>query len=263
MIANTRKNYRLLAKMLFLFLLLGGCMNEHEKKRIVFGNYLAEGVIKIDKDTVFEGPIKFYDRASKRLSYEENYRNGIAEGLSRSYFPNGKTKIQLNFRDGRELGFVNYFDTTGNLISRNYMYYGIRLGPGLDYSNGKLLNYSYYDFDHNLLFALNYDSVQGRRIDQLQKGFFYYLGYDVIHDDEFQKSYLLYLINPPKYRFDYSLVLVDERYQAKKIIQTFGADLVIAKFNTVRNNMESKYALQLKVYDSINDQTNIMVKVLN
>jgi hypothetical protein len=234
----------------------------NETKRIVVGDYLAEGEIKIDKDTVFNGPIKFFDRTTKKLSYEQSYRNGIVEGFSQYYFPNGKTKIELSFRDGKKFGFVNYFDTTGNLISRNYMYYGIRLGPGLDYSKGKLVNYRYYDFDYNLLFALNYDSIQGHRINQLQKGFFYYLRYDVIHDDAFQKSYLLYLINPPKYKFDYSLVLVGEHYQVKRIIQEFGRDLVIAQFTIEKENRGLKYALQLKVYDSINDQTNVMFKVL-
>ncbi|PZR03072.1 MAG: toxin-antitoxin system YwqK family antitoxin, partial [Flavobacterium psychrophilum] len=66
-----------------------------------------------------------------------HYKNGINEGESIEYYPDGKLKEKGTFKDDLATGTWEYYDSNGNL-SRKEPYLGGELNGKVEYfSNGK------------------------------------------------------------------------------------------------------------------------------
>ena len=214
------KYLSLLLTGLTIFLIIG--CNTKKNKRVIINDAFAEGNVSSDK--VLNGKIKFYDTLTNKLESEANYDKGILHGPEIEYYKNGKVKVEGNFRDGKKHGTVKFFDSTGLLLSEQNYYYGILAGPSTDYKNGEPSEYYFNSLDNRPLFYVNYDSIQGKQIENLQKGFIFFNVYDkedIISHKNRRTEYLLYLISPPKFRFVYSLCIIKDKFEIVQEIKQF------------------------------------------
>src|SRR5438105_2229339 len=113
-----------------LSLLIISCSNLRNDKKVLVGDVYAVG--QINKDTIYNGKINFYDTATNKLVQSAEYKNGILEGESVDYFPNG-TKQKLEYRNDEPNGELRRYDASGNIIYRQNFYYGLRVGASVEY----------------------------------------------------------------------------------------------------------------------------------
>ncbi len=91
------------------------------------------------------GTWKYFYPDGKTLMVEENYVNGILDGLYKSYYKNGKVNEILNYKAGKLNGPAKRYADNNNLID------------DLNYINGKLDGAAkYYNIYGKLIFAGNY-----------------------------------------------------------------------------------------------------------
>ena len=243
-------------------ILIIGCKSKN-KKRVLIDSVYAEG--NISGDTILNGRIKYFDTLTNKLSWEANYDKSILHGQETEYYKNGKIKVQGNFRDGKKNGLVKFFDSTGLIQSEQFYYYGLIAGPSTDFKKGEPSEYYFYSLDNKSLFHLNYDSIVGKKIETVQRGFFYYNVYK--KDDAFTHSkpkteYLLYLISPPKFRFAYSLCILKGKYETVQEIRTFDNSKAWDSFEIDKATLKTgeQFAIRLTIDDDINQQGVEMFK---
>jgi hypothetical protein len=254
--------YKTIVVALILYLAMTSCQSPGYNTVLV-GDMIAIG--NIDKDTVYNGLIRFYHVQSHQLVREGFYMNGVPNGISKTFYKNGRTKYVCNYKNGEINGFSELRDSTGYVITTNYFYHGLPVGPIVQYHKGKIKDYAFYSFDSEVLFKINYDSVVGRRITDLQENFFFY------HFKNFQDedgndnvATFLYLPNPMKYKFDYDLVTISKKFEVNQVVDTFDNKMPWVTFNSSNKITDSDtyLALRLTVNDSINNLENTMFKVL-
>lgn len=228
----------------------------------------VEGNINID--TIYNGLIKFYNIKSNKLFRECNYENGIENGKCILYHKNGKIAYKYFFENGKVNGDTYAFDVKGDLLSKGFYYYDIRVGSSDEYIKEKIANYYFYSLDGELLFFIYYDSSQKKKITDLQSDYFFYhtAKYQEYNDSlnkNEQQEYFLYLPNPPEYNFRYSLVIIDSDFNVLSKIQTFNNNFPWAKFTLHDEssfNKNDKIALRLIINDSMSNGDITMFKIL-
>jgi hypothetical protein len=222
-----------------------------KSKSILFDkNTRAEG--QVIRDSIFDGLVKFYDVKSNRLVKEENYKNGVLDGPCSEFYQNGILSIKYEYSNGLVHGHQYLYDTVGRLISENNYYYGLRVGDGIEYGGNGISDYNFYSLDNTLLFHISYDSVKQKKILDLEKNFFFYTQseyqiMDSMHLSKMRKEYLLYLPNPPKFRFDYTLVVVDSMSRVKSEVAKFSTKYPWVRFDRPEINYDKNNALALQI----------------
>jgi hypothetical protein len=84
-----------------------------------------------------DGHVKKFD-ANGKLRADMHFRHGVLDGTSTLYYPDGKVKKEMSYRNGRKEGNWKTYDKAGHLVS-NLHYHEGRL-DGLCrhyYDNGK------------------------------------------------------------------------------------------------------------------------------
>lgn len=252
----------------FIILLFSIGCDKNSQKSIVLNKERVEG--DISKDTVFNGEIKFYDLKTNKLVSKCNYINGKLFGDRKDYYLNGNLSLHSFYEGGKLLGSSNIYNTSGILEKKEYYYYDIQVGESISYKKGEIAEYYFYSLDGSLLFWLNYDSINGKRITDLQSNYFF------IKDKEYSevvadgnrtraKEFFIYTPNPPKYNFKYSLVTTDSTFKKINIIREFDGNKPWSEFNIEnfdKPNRNLEYAIKLSIYDSIAGGDIIMYKKL-
>ena len=197
---------------LFIVLTFVSC-EKTKIKRLKVENLIAEG--EISKDTVYNGFIKFYDASTNNLVETAIYKSGELNGLRILYYPNGKTRISTKYSNGKSNGETKVFDTTGNIVETQNSYYNLRVGQSLQYKKGQVSQYHFYSLENKELLHIDYDSIQGKRVEQLNDSnfFFWHLDNYITSESKHEKTELfLYLPNPQKLNFKYLLCLIDNKH---------------------------------------------------
>lgn len=65
----------------------------------------------------------------------------------------------MYYRDGVPHGPSFLFDSAGNYLISKYNYFGLSVGPTLEYQSGQLSNYYFMDFEYNIIVECSYDST--------------------------------------------------------------------------------------------------------
>jgi hypothetical protein len=230
---------------------------QNKTRQIDLGDIIAKG--NIGSDTTYNGKIQFFDKISGQLLKECNYKDGILNGEYKHYYKNGKIMISASYNNDKPNGYGYYYDTSGNLISKTNSFYGLRVGSSIEYSNNTPKVYTFYSLDNKILFTLDYDSIGQKGILDVRQDFFFLHCY--ILQDSIVK-YLVYNIQPPKYNFQYSLVLIDSLKKIKSIIQNFNSKEAWFTFQVSENitTQNEHYAIKIYVRDSINNLNCVMLK---
>lgn len=259
---------KIIYTLMILLFTIYGCKQDRIKTMNIDNETRVEG--NISDDTIYNGQIKFYSIKTNKLTRECNYKNGIENGECILYHSTGKIAFKYNLENGKVNGYAYAFDENGNLLSKDFHYYDIRTGSSDEYIKEKITNYYFYSLDGNLLFFIDYDSSQKKKITDLQSDYFFY---HTTKYQEFtnslnkneQQEYFLYLPNPTGYNFRYSLVIIDNSFNVLSKIQTFDNNFPWSKFtlhdDSIMNKNE-KIALRLIINDSISNGDITMFKIL-
>jgi hypothetical protein len=234
---------------------------KHDKiRRVVTEDVIAEGEISID--TIFNGLIKFYDTASKKMVIAATYKNGILNGERKDYYLNGTLKNVGYFENGKQLGTVSYHDSSGQLRSKQDFYYDLEVGSGIEYKNNKVSKYYFTSFDNQTLFYIDYDSIFNKEIKEINKNnFFFFHSRDVeaisTNDKHLeQKEFFIYIINPPDFNFEYSLCVINNKDSILRVEKIFTAKKVWDRFtlDSKRLNKDERFTLRLAFDRGLNDR---------
>jgi hypothetical protein len=135
------------------------------------------------------------------------------------------------------------------------------VGNNINFLNDRPNKYYFYSLDDDILFYLNYDSIKGKRLIDLQSNYFFFRksDYELTGENEYQTKGMelfLYTPNPPKFDFRYSLVLIDSSYKVLLVLKEFDNTLPWSAFDLTKNleTANAKLAIKLRIEDSINDQ---------
>jgi len=259
-------NMRLLISVLFSCL-LAACQSRNIRSVNLGDGIRAEG--RITDDTTFDGVIKFYDGKTNQLIEVGNYVNGIKSGADIIYYKNGTIASKADFADGQQSGYSFNFDTSGKLVQKSNNYYGLNVGGSVNYINDSVKEFYFYDLDENILMYLDYDSIKGRRLGDIQPKFFFF------HESNYQpydrhgvfhryKSYFVYTPNPPKFDFKYSIVAIGSAYKILSVLNEISnkQPWSIVNINWKPENPNQHVALRLEVRDSINNKDMVAFKIL-
>jgi antitoxin component YwqK of YwqJK toxin-antitoxin module len=89
----------------------------------------------------------YFNEDGKTIMTEENYENGALNGISKTFFPNGKLAEVKNYKNGKLEGGLKRYADNGNLLD------------DLSYSNGKLHGLAkYYNIDGALIYTGFYEN---------------------------------------------------------------------------------------------------------
>jgi len=95
-----------------LILIQPGCTGKSTKKQ--------ESVAAADKqsvaDTGYTGIKQFYSKST--LTYEATFKNGIREGLMKSYYPSGKVRQTFWYKNGMKEDTAVWFYEEGNIFRK-------------------------------------------------------------------------------------------------------------------------------------------------
>lgn len=229
-------------------------------KRIIIDDLIAEG--NISKDTIYNGLIKFYDTATNKLITTANYNGGVLDGERIVYYPTGKYKAKENYENGKVNGQSTIFDSLGNISITETFYYDLHVGPSIEYKNGKVTSYGFYSFENKELLHIDYDSVKGKKIEQLndKRFFFYhYNNYTDIISSKPQTELFIYLPKPPGFNFQYSLCIVNNKFIIRQTIKEFKHDKSWEEINLDYSMLKAdeSFAVKLTVDNEFDNDDKI------
>ena len=220
----------------------------------MIGQEYAEGNIKLGKDTVRNGLIKYYDTATNHLVRQATYRNDTIDGEEITYNTNGTILASTPYLNGEQNGYVKIYDTSGSRLQTLYLFHDLVVGPVLEYNNNKLTEYRYHSFDNGLLFQVKYDGTEIDQIKHTSELFFVNRNFSATqpNDRQIDHHFFVYVINPPKFDFRYSLCVFDS--STNRIVKTLRKidknkiwdDFTIE--STQRNQSNQSFALTLDIY---------------
>ena len=131
------------------------CSDNRGIKRTKIGSTYVEAHF-IDSTSI-DGIARYYD-SSGVLNGVTNFRDGIKEGISINYYPNGKVSDSVEYRSGKEFGYWKEYDEKGNITCGNYYYYGVQFGPELVFENSRLKKFLFSDLNRSKIVECNYSS---------------------------------------------------------------------------------------------------------
>lgn len=217
-------------------------------RRIIVGNLYAEG--DISKDSIYNGLIKFYDTSTQDLVSTAHYRNDTLHGLRQTYYQSKHLKSKIHYENGNPHGYIYFFDSTGLLSHKQYSYHGLKVGPIIRHEKEEPANYSFSSFENIALLSFSYDTLQGKHIDDVSDKFFFYdlLTHDTAEPSDSVSELFIYLIDPPKINLSYSLVIINDRYEVKRIIKQFEGEKVFDKVELHFEQLkeDEQYAIRME-----------------
>jgi antitoxin component YwqK of YwqJK toxin-antitoxin module len=120
--------------------------------------FTVEGVLESEGEMEGENRIGkwiFYNTDGKTIVSEENYTQGLLNGVSKTYYKSGKVTEILNYENGKLHGNIKRYSDEGVLLD------------DLNYKNGKLDGLAkYYNTNGELILTGTYEN--GEKLDDWQ-----------------------------------------------------------------------------------------------
>ena len=252
---NAVSKHIVLALTICHFLL--GCFGNKEKT-IHKGDFDLVGHFM--NDTILNGAVKFYDKSQKLVAIR-TYSNDILNGYSTTYHSNGNTHDSVIFINNSEIGFNYIFDSLGHLIYKANYFYGKQMGPVFTYSANKIVEYSFNNFEGDILYFYSYDTATKKEYYPSDKFLIKAGTTEVSVNGKDGITIFLYIFTPPHLRLKYKICQLDFENkivdsliipQSKFYYETF--------YNKPGNN--SKLAIVVNKYDSLTQKENVIMEYL-
>ena len=248
----------------FIFLLsilsFMGCKENTDRKfkEIEKNGITAKGYVI--NDTLFDDTVYYYNKDNVVIR-KEFFKIGKKYGLSIDYHSNGVPKIQTMYPDGLKNGFNSYFDTAGNCFYRDYYYYyDLVTGPiEFYYENRMPKRFFFVNLQNETLMDIDYNYWAG--IKNIVPNCINYT-YNIQKEDTIRKaSLLLYLINPPRFSFMYSLLELKRKSDEEvSVVHEFENSMPFENLSLPLLPDSLYYSIRLAVYDSLLRKKTIINK---
>ena len=235
---------------------------KQKTERILMLSNETNAVGDISKDSIYNGIIKFYDNITEKLIEQTDFNNGIRNGMSYHFYYNGKIRDKSQYVKGKLDGYVYFYDSTGLLTDIEHYYAGIKIGAKIHYINNKLNYYQFNNLEDETILSIEYDSLKKKKlIDLYYPLIFSRCKGDTVNDTVHLPKIFIYLPNPPKFKFEYSIVKVDKECKNPLLLHSFNKDTsgwACVYFEEFMNRhyiipKQDSLAIRLKLYDSLNN----------
>lgn len=213
-------------------------------------------------DSTYDDTIT-YTSNDGNLVRKETYKNGRQNGLQIEYYTNGHQMSIMSFENGLKNGFSQYYDSIGKLIYSDFYYYNLTVGPIIYYdSSDNPKRYFFSNLQNEDLLDINYKNWKG--ISSIVNKCINFTTNKIRRGDESKLEVLMYLINPPKFSFEYSvfkkkLVSQDDSFTN---VKTISNNFPFKYIELPMLNKDEQYLIGLTVYDSILNKKTIVYKDL-
>lgn len=243
---------------IFLCFFIISCNNLDYKKSktIRVNNEIIKG--EIINDTILNDTIYSYDLNSN-LKRKEYFNHGKREGLSVEYYNNRPSRITA-FSDGLRNGYSSYLDSFGRIYYKDYCYYDIVVGPIIYYNiNEQPKKYFFVNLQNETLLEIEYQKWNG--VKDIYSKCINFTANLQKRDTMREIGLLLYLINPPKFSFEYALFKrkVDKEDDFTELMK-IKHDGPFVNIALPVLPINEQYAIGLNIYDSILNKNTIVYK---
>jgi hypothetical protein len=239
----------LLAYIGLCVLFVCACQNRNGLKRIDKGKYIVEAIFS--KDSIMNGNSSYYSKEGKLLN-TTMYKDGMKNGISINYFPNGLVSDSVEFKCGKEVGYWRYFDVAGKKQYADYYYYGLQYGPELIYESDKLHKFLFSDLNRKVIVNCFYNSLGN--LDSIGWFSMNFVVLDKLFDNKPVKNLFAYLPDIPGATQSFSIGTTNKEHQDSAICSVRGHDFIIDTIMPLPSSGRFYYiACKLKTEgDSIN-----------
>lgn len=250
-----------LAMALFLFVCCNDEKNNIQEIAIKKGDTLLKGTYF--GDTLLHGEVSYFSSDGLNLLGTQMYKFGKLEGPAIELYENGNKRQLTYYSNGLKNGKNRYFDNSGHLFYENYYYYNLVVGPITFYDSiGNPRKFYFSNLQNEDLLIIDYKDWKG--VSESCKNCISFTKSFSKRDSVSQIDLLIYLMNPPKLSFSYSLV-------KKEILQSDDQYIEIMKLSdpspflniTLNAPLKSEiYSVKLFVYDSLKDKRTVIYQDL-
>lgn len=160
----------------------------------------------IFKDSIFDGVVKYFDKEDRNLGLS-TFKFGLQDGPSVKYSQSGTKSDSINFENGLEDGYAYKYDSLGRLSYETYYYKGLAVGGVTEFSQGKVREYYFTNFERRLLYSIKVlsDSTYEEKGEEIN-AFIYSRS-----EGTGNKNILfVYLIKPPYVKTHFEIAIFDK-----------------------------------------------------
>jgi hypothetical protein len=244
---------------IILMLLIVSCNNDTKKNifSIRKNNMVLKGYVI--NDSIFNDTVYYYNFSGKLLR-KDKFSNGKLNGVSIDYHFNGKPRMVSYYSNGLKNGTNSYFDTAGICYYKDYYYYDLPVGPIIYFNkDGSPKSYFFINIQNETLFNINYKNWDG--INKVDMKCINFTANSQRVDSTHKIFLLLYLLNPPKFSFEYTIVK-KKRNSENGFVKLFMITNDFPFKNLILPELlnDENYAIQLNIYDSLLNKRNVIFK---
>jgi len=208
-------------------------------------------------DSIYNDTVYYYN-LNNTLIRKDYFINNKLEGASIDYFPNGKPKLITHYKDGFKYGYNSYYNSSGNCHYRDFYYFDLTVGPIIFYNDdGSPKKYFFANLENENLLVIDYLDWQG--INQMYSNCINFSSNTQKRDSTDEVSVLLYLVNPPKFDFKYSVFTKAKAETEFKKLFDVKNDLPFINISLPALS-NKKYVIGVEIYDSLFDKKTIIYK---
>lgn len=247
---------------LILFLLVLGCKEKSRfNKSIQRGDLIITGHFL--NDTILDDTIS-YSILDGKLIRKEFYVNGKQNGWQIMFYSNRSIKAYELFENGLKNGDSYYFDTLGRLVYSDFSYYNLTVGPVIFYdTSGNPNKYFFSNLQNEDLLVIDYKNWKG--VSSIVSSCINFTSNKIkLEDGSSGIQIILYMINPPRLSFEYSVVKskLNNADKGFTTLQTVKKDFPFKVLELPLLDSLEEYSIMLTVYDSLINKKTVIYKSL-
>lgn len=250
-------------KLFFLGLLIFIFSCNSANKREVISIQKNDTIMKGDiiNGVFFKDTILYYNM-SNNLIGSAVFENNKYNGFLTSYYPTGTLQKTTNYSNGVKNGFNNYFDSLGNCFYKDFYYFDLLVGPIIYFSKqGEPKIYYFSNLQNETLVKIDYQNWGG--IKDIYSKCINFTSNTNKEDSVKKISLLLYLINPPKFSFEYSVFKKKVNSEEDFIlVEKISDTLPFIQFTLPSLPKDETYSIGVDIYDSLLRKETIIYKDL-
>lgn len=242
-----------------ILLFFTACRQNKDTARIIREGLVFEG--KITNDSVLQGVVSIFD-VKDQLVAKSFFLNNERDGLTTTFYLNGKKKEEIMYERGKKNGNYKVFDSLGRLLYRGYYYYGLQVGP-INFFNkdGSIKEYYFVNFEGKTLFYYSYDQIKIKNNDFTD--FFQMHVSHALQNETNKLELFLYLLSPPKFSFEYKVCIKDQiSKDIKQIIDIPSGDVFYHNFLPYLDTNQN-YCISLTVFDSLSKSKQTLIREID
>jgi hypothetical protein len=205
------------------------------------------------------GPARQKNEKSDTISVAARKKR---EGPAYKHYSDGRLLNVANYSDGLLNGYNSCFDSSGNCYYRDFYYYGLNVGPvTLFFQNGNPKLFFFTNLQNETLLKIDYRSWNGIR--DVHTGCINFTCYPERVDTTHELAVLLYLIKPPRFSFDFSILKrMDTSWKDMSEVMKVEDTLPFKNIILPVLPEGQQYVIGLKIYDSLLHKHNVIYKDL-